>query len=474
MNAKRERISTPNIITLPQPSAQDALQRSQQREAQAVQDTFYLADYHSERAVCGAVLQRPELYPSLADTLQPGDFYSILHAYTWYAFGEVINANQEIDIITVAAVVKRDKRFQAQNVDEEMAQLFAAAPNADNIEAYADNVREAALRIRVLHAAATIWNAAIVKDKPLDMFIDEVNTLLFAATEQVNDYNEGIKAIVSDYYDKMEAGRAAKQRPALSTGIASLDAIHSSGLYHGDVSIWAGAEGMGKTSLVLSVLLNMLMSGTIKGAVIFSLEMMAREEIMRLFTTMETGISREQQRQYDMTDKEWQTFVTTMGVVSNLPLKIVDKYPEMTPLQIRRKLRRHMLDMPVDVVVIDGLWLMKATTEGLERHREIHEITVDLNAIAKDFGVHIMLTHQYRDKILDYRDKRPKLFYLAESASVRRNATIINGLFREDYWDRSKRGIGFPLEVHNLKDRNFGKEGEIAEVRYDDKYARYR
>jgi replicative DNA helicase len=212
--------------------------------------------------------------------------------------------------------------------------------------------------------------------------------------------------------------------------------------------VLAGGEGMGKTTWGLSNVRNVVKAG--KRAAVFTLEM-SQEEIIRIFTSMETGIYKSVLKQFTLSDYQWKLFTKAAGDISNWPLEIVDDFPTLTPVQLRRKLRTLTQKADMDLVVIDGLWLMEASEPAKnDRPRDVFTIMRDLNQIARDFNVPILITHQYNASING--KKYPSIYELSESAGVRRNAQVVWGLHRPSYYDRDN--VDDATKLYILKDRN--------------------
>jgi replicative DNA helicase len=295
--------------------------------------------------------------------------------------------------------------------------------------------------------------------------IDASDHLLYKATNRHAETRTDTKSIMDNYWTKVETMRDASINPAIPTGFAQLDE-QCGGLYPGEVTVLAGSEGMGKTTWALSAGRNMVKAG--KRVAVFTLEM-TQEEIIRTFTAMETGIFKNVLKQYTLSDYQWGLFTKAAGDIANWPMEIVDEFPTLTPIQCRRKLRKLMNNGDIDVVIIDGLWLMEASEPTGERFRDVSVIMRDLNLIARDFNVPILITHQYNAQI-DGK-KHPTVFFLSESAGVRRNAQMIWGLHRASFYDRDS--VDDTTSLYSLKDRNGGSVGAKWPFIYNQSHSRY-
>lgn len=437
-NAKRQRVSEPDLKLTQLPPFWDTA---------------------SEMAVCGAVLQQPDLFPSLADILQPGDFAMLRNGFVWHAFDQLSNARKGIDLITVA---KELGAMAAANMTAEewlpyLIELNGSVPEPENAETYARNVFDTATRIRVCKAADAIHAMAYDKGLPVDKLIEQGDRTLFEATNRAIEVPTNAGAIVSRYYDAVEAGMKAGE-PGAATGFTGLDE-RLGALYPGEVIILAGSEGMGKTTLALSILRQIVKRG--QRVALFTLEM-TQNEITGSLMAMETGIYKDVLKAFKLSDYQWSLFVKSAGDMSTWPLDVIDEFPSLTPVQLRRKLRKMMLTNDYQAVMIDGLWLMEPDVSNGERHRDVAIIMRDLNTLARDFHVPVLITHQYTSEARNANE--PTIYLMSESSGVRRNAQVILGLWRTA--DKVP-------EVYLLKNRNGRFQGEKVTISYNSEYSRY-
>lgn len=449
LDPKRERVS-PSIITLDSSFA----------------PLMNIADIPAEEASIGAVLQKPELYASLAETLQPGDFFSLKNGYIWHAFDTLANAGTGIDLMTVSTAMESlNAPIQGEELVRELSRMISKAPDTRNAETYAKTVFEAAVRIRILTATAEINKMVGDKSHSLDSVVDTCDNLLYKATNRRTESKTDAKSVMGAYFDKVEAQiLTGAKSPGIPLGFQQMDDL-TGGAYPGEVIVLAGGEGMGKTTWALSGGRNVIQAG--KRVALFTLEM-TQEEIIRIYTAMETGIYRSVLKSFALSSYQWGLFTKASGDIGKWPLEIIDEFPTLTPVQCRRKLRNLWQQSPIDLVIIDGLWLMEPNESERDRPRDVGNIMRDLNQIARDFSVPILITHQYNAEIRNM--KQPTIYQLSESAGVRRNAQMVWGLHRstdeETGADNTK--------LYLLKDRNGQTAGKVLPFNYDESHACYR
>src|SRR5574337_839438 len=164
-----------------------------------------IADMKAEEACIGAVLQKPELYPALAEILQPGDFFSLKNGYIWHSFDTLSGAGKGIDILTVTEAMELGKApIVGEELIRELARMGGCAPDLRNAELYARAVFQAAMRLRILTAADTMHRLASDKTLPSEALIDQCDTLLYTATNRRVEAKTDALSITNAYYEKVE------------------------------------------------------------------------------------------------------------------------------------------------------------------------------------------------------------------------------------------------------------------------------
>lgn len=417
-------------------------------------DMTLLNNEKAERAVLGSVLQRPDLFPTLSHLLQPGDFWSKFYGLVWYVLDKMVANDTQIDLVTIADALEQEKSNPYKRPEElitAVASLYGAAPDVEHAEEYARQVREAALKMRVLQALDETKHAILKGDLNGEELKDTVNQRIFEATEQSVEAATDMSSMMVDYVNSFEGERG----DVIPTGLRNLDAALHGGVFAGEVTVVCGGEGMGKTTFLLSILRSCGLNG-IPGT-LFSMEM-ERKEIAQAYTAMETGIERAKLQAGRLSPGDHSAMTTAAGVIGSWKLHVVDmrEFPALTPIQLRRKLRSLMTKMAIKVVVLDGLWLMQPSEPTKERFTAVFDIMRDLSSIAKDFNVAIVVAQQYTEGIR--RADMPTIYHIAESAGVRRNAQVIIGLWRASFFDKD---ADSETMAYLMKDRNRGANGSV-------------
>ena len=393
----------------------------------------------AEEAVIGAVFTNPIAYLNVASFLNPDDFFFLKHTYIWEAMRNIIANGDKIDTVTVSERLLATGQLAEVGGPAYFTQLISKVPTSVHAEVYGHLVERAALRRRLMQAADGIKLLAIDETLSVENVCMQAEGKLLDITGLgVEQTETDIKFIAHKYLTTVEELIALREQgivPGLPTGFEPVDDIIG-GAYKKEIIVIAGPPKSGKTTWSLNIARNRLRVGAC--IAIFSVEM-SEAEIMCKLISAETGIPVATIKNVAFTAQQYSQFVEATNKISQWPLHIIDAYRPLTPIDIRRELRKIIQNAAIDNLLIDGLWLMNSNSTRRsiteQRNLEVKDIMIELLNIAAEFNVSIDLVHQCNSAANSRRDKRFQLFDLAESIDVARNAQTLIGLYRASYYN---------------------------------------
>jgi len=326
----------------------------------------------------------------------------------------------------------------------------------------------------------------IVKDKfVLRELIQGANLTIasvYEAPEDVASLLDSAEAQISGIREACENSRAFSMR---STAEAAMEAIEkkiqtrgapqglltdfrdldwmTGGLLPGQLFVIAGRPAMGKTSFLMNIIENVCFRRD-DPAQVFSLEMSDTELVTRAIYS---------RAGFELTDENGEFRTPDKGDLMRLKnafLEIgksvlrIDDTQGLTILSIRAKLRRAVRRHGIRVAAIDHLGLIKASSRsGMNREREVAEISAGIKSLAKELGIPIILLCQMNRE----SDKRasgdrpgvPKLADLRESGAIEQDADFVGMMYRPSYYGSTAYPENY-AEMIITKNRH-GKTGEI-------------
>jgi len=428
-----------------------------------------LAKPDVEKALIGAVFLDATQYPRAAQIVQAGDFSDFWHGMIWYAFERVTCARMPVDLISVANVLLAQPACPVDTdaIDFVLASFESYCRSTPaSASAWAEIVREAAQRVRLIRACEVVIGSA--KDDRLSLA--EVTTAACREVARAADVRgrqqtveEGLRVLIEDI-EFVQSGGAL---PLIPTTIPALDGMIG-GFAHGEVAILAGDSGMGKTTLMLSMISSQLARGF--PVTLFSIEM-DMAEVLAALVAIDTGISRKKLRARAVGLDELELIKASYDRLRSMPLRI-DTSTLLRPSDLRMRLLALNLEAEVGVVYVDGLWKMSGDSRTYPdgKRSEVAEISAALTAIAKDEQIGappLVVTHQYKDEPRNRGDKRPLMHDLADSSAVRRDAQLVLGLYNDVYYHAGRGRPAGNSELHLLKMRNAAPPRECVVLRYE-------
>lgn len=413
----------------------------------------------AEEALLGAILLDPNSFLNIASFLAPDDFFLKRHEYVWLAFNRLHDRNDPMDYVTVS-----QELHDMDVLDEIGGQAFLTylvnnTPSSVHAEVYGRLVERAAIRRKMLEATDEIRKLALDEEIPIDKVISDAEQALFNVSDsQVKREFVPMWQAVSEYYDDMEKLlEAGEGLVGIPTGFKALDGLLG-GFQKSDLIVFAGRPGMGKTSFLLTVALNIARFGA--RVALFTMEMGVEQMVQRLIS-METGIRIQQLRTANLNANEHSRFTEAVGRIANLPI-FIDDTPAINPIEMRTKCRRLQHEYGLDLVMVDYMQLMSAG-KAYENNRvqEISYISRSLKELARELNVTLLSAAQLSRAVEQRQDKRPQLSDLRESGSIEQDADAVMFLYRDEVYNPETTEFPNQADVLLSKHRH-GPTGTIS------------
>ncbi|MEK9198819.1 replicative DNA helicase [Ureibacillus sp. FSL E2-3493] len=399
----------------------------------------------NEEVILGTILKAPHL---LMDTdLKTDYFQQTEHKNLLNAMKKLSREGQAIDL--VALITKfPPERFGGVGKLNQMLNMANETKFDDYVNLLIDQWRERE-KLNILEIAKIDnWN--------LERITNELNSLVSNNTNDHSTIKELVTAVAEDPWTPKE------KETGINTGLGTLQTV-TNGWQNGDLIIAAGRPSMGKTDAMLHFAKMAGWNGAIP--VIFSLEMKDEKLRDRLIASTGNYNRNKMKNLYErLTDKQKETWMTTLGKVSETNIEIFDKSGQ-TLSEIRMKVRKVKNQNPGKqlIVLIDYLTLIKPTDDHRgNMHLAVSDISKGLKAIAKDFDCPVICLAQLSRSVEQRKDKRPMLSDLRESGSIEEDADVVVFFYRDAYY--TKKTDDDSMEMIIAKNR----EGEVGTI-----YAKY-
>lgn len=392
-------------------------------------------DIEAEKSLLGAILISDEVLADITEIVKPNDFYDERHQHIYEAMWSLYEHRRPVDLLTVKDELKRKKATEKAGGTAYLTGLASYVPTAAHAKAYAEIVNEAALRRRLIKAAAEINERAYDTEHEVAEVVGLAEKSLFEVSqENIRTDLVSISDLLSDTFDRLEELSENKGSLAgLKTGFPDLDRV-TAGLHRSDLIILAARPAMGKTALALNIARNVAEINN-KAVLIFSLEMSKEQLINRMLADI-SGVPSFKLETGNFSGEDFTKISEAMNDLSQAPI-FIDDTPGMNIMEMRTKARRVAHEQDLGLIVVDYLQLMSGSSRRAmdNRVQEISEISRGLKLIARELNVPVIALSQLSRSVESRDPKIPMLSDLRESGSIEQDADIVFFLYREDYYD---------------------------------------
>lgn len=393
----------------------------------------------AEKAVLGSAFLSKVALQKICDELSDESFYSEQNAKIFNVLQELNNEQVPVDI-TIVTDRLNDKKILSQvgNI-EYLSEIIDSVPSAANVEYYIGILREKQVGRKIIETATDIANEAYTsEDSIYDVLADAEMKILRIANMRKTTEFKSIRDVVYKEQENLEKlSELGSDITGLSTGFIEFDKL-TSGLQPSQLVIVAARPAMGKTVFGLNVATYAAMHQN-KSVAVFNLEMSAEQLANRILQSL-GQINSNKMRTGRLEHNDWRRLSEAISKLSNVNL-FLDDTPGITIGEIRSKCRRLAnAENGLGLVVIDYLQLISGPPGSSgNRQQEVSEISRGLKTMALELGIPVIALAQLSRAVEAREDKRPIMSDLRESGSIEQDADIVSFLYRDDYYDKTKR-----------------------------------
>jgi replicative DNA helicase len=292
------------------------------------------------------------------------------------------------------------------------------------IDYYINLIKDKYLRRLLVQYGYNIIRLAHISSVPQDTMLFKANKYLTNITYLLNKRNqEQVNCLLTQILLNLKNDNNSGNSKGLISGFRSLDSM-TNGFKNSDLIVIAGRPSMGKTSLVLSIV-NNLISANNTGIGIFSLEM-SKEQILYKLLSIACTIPVLKLTSGKINNDDWRKIQYASSRLVNSSIYIDDTANlSISHLNSNAKILKNDFNQ-LNLIIIDYLQLIQVQHDNLNnRTEELSSITRALKILAKDLNVPIIVLSQLNRNVESRINKRPLLSDLRESGCVGSNTRII-------------------------------------------------
>lgn len=392
----------------------------------------------AERSVLGSMLLDANALELSLEQLRPEDFYLPAHETIFACMRDIRNAGGAVDLVTLANELERHGKLDMAGGAAGLSELLGFVPTAANVQEYIGIVEEKSVRRQLIRAGGDIARDGMNDEAGLEKVLNDAERRIYdISMRKSEDSLVPVEEIVPGAF--AEIGELMNRRGKLTgvdTGFVDLNRL-TGGFQKSDLIIVAARPAMGKTAFALNVAQYAALHDG-RTVVIFSLEMSARQLVMRMLCT-EATVESQKIKEGVIDPEDTNRLLEVMEPMSRSGLYIDDTGGISVP-EIRSKCRRLKARRGLDMVVIDYLQLMQSGggRRSDSRTQEVSDMTRQLKLLARELEVPVVLLAQLNRGPETRQDHTPMIADLRESGSIEQDADMVILLYRPAVYDETE------------------------------------
>ena len=376
----------------------------------AIDDSFFLAEEHQ-------ILY--EALSQLIDSALPSDYHTILDILLKLEVGERMDPEAAFNTVWHTASDPESFHHHLQILVEQYLRRKSVAQLTDLMRQVVDD--RTAIEDTLADGATSLQSLIQTRGRANLHTIEQLALNQFQRIQEIR------------LHPGLEAG--------IATGFRELDTVIT-GFLPGQLYVIGARPSVGKTTLMVNLLLNALFNPNRRGrALYYSLKTSAELLSQRMLSCM-SGIMYQKISRGVLDEQELnQLYNWGVEPLANADLTINDS-PLLRVADIRKQLQSSR-DRPFEIVFIDQLQQILAG-KGRYRDEEISNIMKELKRLSIEYNIPIVVSSQL-NRIVDQRrsdNRMPQLSDLRDSGGIEQEADVVLFLYRPEYYDLNTSELG--------------------------------
>jgi replicative DNA helicase len=444
-------------------------QKSARADTRTTMDRLPPHSPEAEQGVLGCVLLDPNKCMGECIEKLKGDghevFYDLRHQTIYETLAVMYDAREAIDVITLQQKLKDKQLLEQIGGIAYLAQLQDSVPSAANLSYYLEIVQEKYLLRRMIATCTDVVGRVYDYEGEVETLLDEVEKEILRINEsRAQTSTSSVKELVGKAIQTVENYFSRKGTlNGIGTGFPDLDRM-TDGLHGQEMIVIAARPSMGKTSLAMNIVENVVLEQNLPVGV-FSLEMSAESLVLRMMCSI-ARVNLRSIREGFMSETDFPKLTSAAGRLAKAKL-LIDDSAGLSILQLRARARRMHQQHGCKLFVIDYLQLLHSTARRSldNRQQEIADISSGIKALAKELKVPVLVLSQLNRELEKDKSRKPRLSDLRESGAIEQDADVVGLLYKPSSGDdedgaQAEEADGLPVNLLIAKQRN-GPTGDI-------------
>lgn len=354
-------------------------------------------DLESEKGLFSYILASPDAFIHIVDKLHAGDFSSLVHQQLWTAMTELFKEGAELDIVAIRTQLKKQE-VDPSPVLQALSEAYEEPVFGVNAERFVEQIKNKSLLRQIIRSTTQQTYNAQLESAKADTVLTELEKEIIDISDRAlelkkTDAQSITEEVQKDIDKAMEDGWQG-----FDTGFGKLDE-RTGGLIPTQSWIVGAYTGVGKTFLLLQIVLNVLRQGG--KVVLFSTEMDRKMNMLRLLGNL-AGIGTLNIMRGKMLENELDEFKKAQEQMKAWKdqLTIYDNVYDISTLRLKAK--KLKLTKGLDVVVVDFIQNLRGRESIYER---MSEAAVALQQMAQELNVTMLIGSQVSQAAAGWQSK---------------------------------------------------------------------
>ena len=354
-------------------------------------------DLESEKGLFSFILASPDEFIHIVDKLVTGDFSSVIHQQLWTAMTELFKEGAELDVVAIRTQLKREEVDPAP-VLQALIEAYEEPVFGINVNRFVEQIKNKSLLRQIIKTATQqTYNAQLESAKASDILTGLEKEIIDISDRALELKKTDAQSITEEIQKDID--KAIKDGwQGYDTGFGKLDE-RTGGLIPTQSWIVGAYTGVGKTFLLLQIILNVLEQGG--KIVLFSTEMDRKMNMLRLLGNL-AGISTLNIMRGKMLENELDEFKKAQEKMKAWKdqLTIYDNVYDISTLRLKAK--KLKLTKGLDIVVVDFIQNLRGRESIYER---MSEAAISLQQMAQELNVTMLIGSQVSQAAAGWQSK---------------------------------------------------------------------
>jgi replicative DNA helicase len=391
----------------------------------------------SGQMIIGVLLKNPSKITEC--DLNPMMFWSQTDGLIYGVMLEMNSANQPIDVITVTE--KLLEKTGKDYLQALMAYATSGGGTEKNLKAYCEIITEAYRKTQA-REIANLLIESLNEPNAVEIAIQALMGLTSENRNYEYDINQACKIGLTAIKERSENKGVL---PGVNTGLNGLNDVLG-GFHKSDLIIIGARPAMGKTALVL----NMILRADAKCGFISAEQGVS--QIIQRGMAIAGGVNSTNMRTGHLTDDDWHFLESGCSKIKNH--KGCWFYDKSAPTieEVESIARRWKYEYGIEAFYIDYLQRLSVPA-GKTKTEAVSENTRRLKDLARELSIPVVALAQVKRDVESRSDKRPGMGDISDSSEAEKEADCVMMMYRDEYYNPDTVSAGI-IELNIEKNRH--------------------